>query len=112
MRVQHITALVREHSWSVTELVHAIVILCTFHATASLAFAAGLVPEVDGGSGGGGGGGGGGGASFGGVANPSPVGNLRKRVDSDLLARVAAADDALQVRCGGTHSGSPGCGSE
>jgi len=44
----HIAALVKgEDSWSIGELVHAILILCTFHALAGIVFACGVTAEVD-----------------------------------------------------------------
>ena len=44
----HISSLVRgSDSWSVTELVSAIVILCTFHAHSTICWGLGIEPEID-----------------------------------------------------------------
>lgn len=45
---EHIEALTRgEDAWSVAELVHALVILSTFHSLAGFVWAMGVAPEVD-----------------------------------------------------------------
>ncbi|XP_024287298.1 sestrin-3 [Oncorhynchus tshawytscha] len=46
---EHIQNLVKtgEHSWSLAELVHAVVILAHFHALASFVFGSGINPQVD-----------------------------------------------------------------
>uniref|UniRef100_A0A6Q2YTS1 Sestrin 3 n=1 Tax=Esox lucius TaxID=8010 RepID=A0A6Q2YTS1_ESOLU len=46
---EHIQNLVKtgEHSWSLAELVHAVVLLAHFHALASFVFGSGINPQVD-----------------------------------------------------------------